>query len=334
MDEKYYLPNFDQEISTGIGTGFSVNVLASNRAISPMSQFLMWYPTTPESSESGRFLTESPRILPIQTNESHTLYYLHGMTGDRQWTDTDMVRFDFFDENNQFITNFSQQLNFNSPTGYTDTLTINAIPCGPVDIINLYSTIDFTDIAYYRVQLFSSLPTYRTESRFSECPVSEVFYFYVKQNCLPESTRVVFLNSRGGYDYYTFTAFRQDTKKVTRQEFDNRYYSTNLSSPDRDWGRTVKTFDQSVDREIVLESDYITVPTGNWLEELFMSPQVYIMKEDFISPIDRQDKIYKDLTPVQVLSTEVETITKKHRKLNKYRITLKVAQTYFSNKGF
>jgi hypothetical protein len=84
----------------------------------------------------------------------------------------------------------------------------------------------------------------------------------------------------------------------------------------------------------VLESDWLSVPMGNWLEQLFLSPQVYEMRPDFISPIDRQDKIYKDLRPVQVLSTEVETITKNHRKLNKYKITLKYATTYFTNKGF
>jgi hypothetical protein len=73
---------------------------------------------------------------------------------------------------------------------------------------------------------------------------------------------------------------------------------------------------------------------GNWLEQLFYSPQVYIMKPDYISQIDRQDKVYKDLRPVQVISTEVETITKKHRKLNKYRITLRAADSFFVNRGF
>lgn len=87
-------------------------------------------------------------------------------------------------------------------------------------------------------------------------------------------------------------------------------------------------------RIIVLDSDYINVPVANWLEGLFLSPQVYIMRDDFISPIDRQDKLYKDLRPVQILSTEVETITKKHRKLNKYRITFKSATTTFVNRGF
>jgi hypothetical protein len=65
-----------------------------------------------------------------------------------------------------------------------------------------------------------------------------------------------------------------------------------------------------------------------------MSPQVYEMRTDYISEIDRQDKVYKDLRPIQVISTEVETITKKHRKLNKYKITVKYADTYFPVKAF
>jgi hypothetical protein len=99
-------------------------------------------------------------------------------------------------------------------------------------------------------------------------------------------------------------------------------------------GRTIKTFATDVEQEIVLETDFISVAVGNWLEQMFYSPQVYIMKPDYISPIDRQDKVYKDLQPVQILSTEVQTITKKHQKLNKYKITMKVANNFFVNKGF
>ena len=153
-------------------------------------------------------------------------------------------------------------------------------------------------------------------------------------NCLPENTRLVWLNNRGGFDYYTFQSYKQETYKINAQSYDSRYYATDLASADRDFGRTVKTFATDVDQEIVLESDYINLPIGHWLEQLFYSPQVYIMKGDYISEIDVNDKIYKDLTPVQVASTEVDTITKKHKKLNKYRITLKTANNFFVNKGF
>lgn len=339
--DKYLLPNYDQEIGTVIGTGVTINTVDVYRRLSPMSQFLMDYPTVPEQSETARFLTDAPRIQYIQDTENYVLFYLNGQTGDRQVIEADYAVFEFYDENNNQIQYFDQQLNFAgtdyaSPTGYTDTLTIFSLPCGPVDINNTMATIDFSQVAYYRVQLFYSYPT-NSELRSivgPVGPVSEAFYFYLYDNCQPENTRVAWMNAKGGYDYFTFTTYRQDTKKIKSQTYDSRYYATDLQTPDRDFGRTVKTFATDVDREIVVESDYLTVQQGEWLQQLFYSPQVYEVKDDFISPMDRQDKIYKDLRPLQVLSTEVQTITKKHQKLNKYRITFKRADSFFVNKGF
>ena len=341
LDEKYILPNYDQTIGqvAELNGGYFATV-DSALNLAPISQFLMDGPSLPEASEVSRFLTDAPRIQTIQTDENYVLYYLNGMTGDRQYTQTDYVYFEFYDENNNRINYFWEPLNFSgtthgSTTGYTDNLTINALPCGPVDINNIFATIDFSAVAYYTVQLCYSWDI-GSGGRVNgpAGPISEIFYFYVNGNCKPENTRLVWLNNRGGYDYYTVTAYRQDTKKISRQTYDSRYYATNLASPDRSVGRTIKTFATDVEQEIVLETDFISVSVGQWLEQMFYSPQVYIMKPDYISPIDRQDKVYKDLNPVQVLSTEVETITKKHQKLNKYKITMKVANNFFVNKGF
>lgn len=340
-DEKYYLSNFDQEIGTVMGTGLTLNTIDINRRLSPMSQYMFDFPTVPEQSETARFLTDAPRIQYIQEGENYVLYYLNGQSGDRQVVEADYVVFEFYDANNNRITYFEQEINFSgttyqTPTGYTDTLKIFALPCGPVDIQNIFSSIAWSGVSYYTAQIYYSYPmgfSGRTANG-AVGPSSERFYFYLYDNCLPENTRVAFLNARGGYDYYTFQAFRQDTKKITRQTYDNRYYSTSQQSPDRNIGRTVKTFDTDVQREFVLESDYISVAYANWLEQLFMSPQVYEMLPDYISPIDEQNKVYKDLRPIQILSTEVETITKKHRKLNRYRITCKYADGYFVSKGF
>jgi hypothetical protein len=343
MQDKLILPNFDQELGTVIGTGLTINTVDRFRTYSPMSQYLMDYPTVPEMSDTARFLTDAPRVQYIQSDENYVLYYLNGQTGDRQVIEADFAVFEFYDENNVQIQYFEQELNFSgttyaSPTGYTDTLQIFALPCGPQDITNIFSVVDWEQVAYYRVQLFYSWPTDTpTNPRITfgpVGPVSEAFYFYVGDNCGPQDTRLVFLNARGGYDYYTFTSYRNDVKKISAQSYDSRYYSTDLAGPDRDFGRTIKTFATDVAREITLESDFLSVPMGNWLEQLFYSPQVYIMKSDYISQIDRQDKVYKDLRPVQVISTEVETITKKHRKLNKYRITLRAADSFFVNRGF
>jgi hypothetical protein len=306
-----------------------------------MSQYLLDYPTVPEMSETSRFLTDAPRIQYIQEEENYVLYYLNGQTGDRMVIESDFVVFSFYDENNNQVDYIEQEINFSgttyqSPTGYTNTLQPFAIPCGPKDITNIFATVDFSTVAYYTVQICYSVPTNSVLRQQINAvgPTSEIFYFYLYTNCAPENTRIAFLNARGGYDYFTFTSYRQDSKKISAQTYDSRYYSTDIQGPDIGIGRSVKTFATDVNQEIVLESPYLNVQQGNWLEQLFYSPQVYIMNEDFISPMDRQDKVYKDLTPVQVLSTDVQTITKKHQKLNKYRITLKTADTFFVNRGF
>jgi hypothetical protein len=340
--EKYFLPNFDQELGTVIGTGTTIPASLTRR-LSPMSHYLMDYPTVPEMSQTGRFLTDAPRIQYVQSDDNYVLYYINGQTGDREVIEADYAVIEYFDSNNTKLTGITNNIELNysgttyaSPTGYTDTTQIFALPCGPADLLNLYGQTKLYLATYYTVQLFYSYPT-NSESRNSVGPigpVSEQFYFYLYDNCQPENTRLAFLNARGGYDYFTFTSFRNDTKKISSQTYDSKYYSTDLAGPDRDYGRSVKTYATDLNQEIILESNFLSVPTGNWLEQLFYSPQVYIMKPDFISPMDSSTKYYKDLIPVQVLSTEVETITKKHRKLNKYRITLKTADSFFVNRGF
>jgi hypothetical protein len=342
FDNNFILPNFDQEVGTNIGTGFTTNVLNIYNELSPIGQYLMDYPTVPEQSETARFLTSAPRIQYIQSDENYVLWYLNGQSGDRQVIEADFAVYEFYNASNNLIQRYTQELNkigtaYASPTAYTDNLKRFALPCGPVDIQNLFSGVTWSDnIAYYRVQLFYGLPTFNA-ARLSTGPigpVSEGFWFYLYDNCLPENTRVVWLNEEGGYDYYTFQSYRQDTKKIERRNYDSRYYATNLASPDRNIGRSNKTFDTNVTQEITLETNYLSIPQSNWIENMFLSPQVYIMKGDYISTIDRQNKIYKDLRPVQVTSTAVDTLNKKHNKLRKFKITLKTADSFFVNKGF
>ena len=342
FDNNFILQNFDQEVGTIIGTGFTGNTLSIYNRLSPVSQYLMDYPTVPEQSETGRFLTDAPRIQYIQDDENYVLWYLNGQTGDRQVIESGFAVIQFYSGANTLLHTVTQDLRlqgtvYQSPSDFTDTLKRFALPCGPVDIKNLYySGVNWNNIAYYRVQICYGLPTWDT-NRLAVGPIgpiSEIFYFYLYNNCLPENTRICWLNAQGGYDYFTFQSFRQDTKKIQTTSYDNRYYATNIQSPDRNVGRSNKTFDTNVTQEITIDTDYLSVAQSQWLEQLFISPQVYIMDNDYISPIDRPNKIYKDLKPVQIISTSVDTMTKKHSKLNKYRLTLKTADNYFVAKGF
>mgnify|MGYP000889032658 FL=1 len=159
--DKYYLPNFDQEIGTTIGTGITITSDIYRR-LSPMSTYMMDYPTLPEQSETSRFLTDAPRIQYIQADENYVLWYLNGQSGDRQVIEADFAKIDLYNSSNTKITGYTQDLNFSgttyaSPTGYTDTLQPFSLPCGPADIQNLFLTgQSFSNVAYYTVQLFYS----------------------------------------------------------------------------------------------------------------------------------------------------------------------------------
>ena len=166
-DDKFIRPNFDQEIGTTIGAGLTTAGTDLYRRLSPMSTYLMDYPTVPETSETARFLSYAPRIQYIQSDENYVLWYLNGQTGDRQVIEANYAVFRFYDGNNtELVVNGYKQVPLNisgttyaSPTGYTDNLQPFALPCGPVDISNLFVAQVWDNVAYYTVQLFYSYPT-------------------------------------------------------------------------------------------------------------------------------------------------------------------------------
>ena len=110
FDNNFILQNFDQEIGTIIGTGFTADTISLYNRVSPVSQYLMDYPTVPEQSETARFLTSSPRIQYIQSSENYVLWYLNGQTGDRMVIEASFATFEFYNGSNTLIHTFNQDL--------------------------------------------------------------------------------------------------------------------------------------------------------------------------------------------------------------------------------
>lgn len=328
LQENYLLPNVNQQVGTVIENG-QIPTLDTMRNLSRMSQYFMSTPTVPEMSDQARFLTDSPRILFLNKNENHSLSFIYGTSGDKQVSETEYAHFMFFNELNEPMYDFYVDLRLGIDN---DQLKVNKLPCGPEDIRYIYANQiqNFDDIYYYTVQIITSQNNDRT---IIGGPTSEIFYFYINENCSRESTRLCFLNDRGGYDYYTFRSYRSDRKDISRSTYNNRFYSSRIESVDRNVGRFSKVFDTEVTREVTLETDYLTTQEGNWLEQLYYSPQVYEIKGNYISPIDRQDKVYVDIVPMEIVSRDVMTINRNNQKLVKYRITLKYADMYFNNRG-
>lgn len=109
---------------------------------------------------------------------------------------------------------------------------------------------------------------------------SEIFRFNVKCDCERWTPyRFVWLNRLGGFDAYTFRLKSTETITSERKEY-TKFLS--YLQPDNtfgynkgDRGRTVYNTDSIVTYNVI--STWHSEETHKWLEELFTSPEVYLI---------------------------------------------------------
>lgn len=117
---------------------------------------------------------------------------------------------------------------------------------------------------------------------------SEVFRFNVNCDCERYTPyRFAWLNRLGGFDTYTFRLKSTRTITSDRQEFTK--YLSYLNTDDAfgyklgDRGR--KVFDNQVVEVFTVVSVWQSEAEHQWLEELFTSPSVYLIKTDTLGEI-------------------------------------------------
>lgn len=151
---------------------------------------------------------------------------------------------------------------------------------GPYNINNkVSSTIINNDIYAYSVQL---------KERSTGVPKSVVYYYSITDNILSNTcsrykpVRFMWLNPLGGYDYYTATLLSRDTIAITTDTF-QKTLNYNYQVGDR--GITV--INKNAVQTSVINTDWMTESVNNWLNEMFLSTEVYTMDPDtgILTPI-------------------------------------------------
>ena len=108
--------------------------------------------------------------------------------------------------------------------------------------------------------------------------VSKELYFNIDTECRYETRRVEFLNSLGGFDNFNFT-------KVSRrsEEIERKFYKQNADNLDSGGTITYSLADRQKVQyytkskpKMKLTSDWVDVPTFNWLLEMLESPEIYL----------------------------------------------------------
>lgn len=272
-------------------------------------------------------LTDAPAIQYIADNEYHTLPFLNGWFTNGS-TGADRIQITITDSSGATT---NGQIEFagtyaNGYNGTGDSALVDAdkqLNYAGVGIANMKGYNEFavgvvppSDWVSYEVFFRSGLSimskTYKFIRRDADCKGFE-------------KIRLTWLNKYGAWDYYTFTKKNIRSTNITRAEYSKVKGNWNGSTFGKngfDRGRGV--LNTNATEKISLNSDWFsTDEEAAWLEQLFISPEVYILEGYDASDTGVDGAEYgKYLTPVVVTSKNYDRYTRANDKVAQYELDI------------
>jgi hypothetical protein len=164
---------------------------------------------------------------------------------------------------------------------------------------------------------------------FGDNVVSDTYNFYKQdEDCKEyETIRLTWLNKFGVWDYYNFTKKSIRTFNTKRKSF-TQITGTWNESKFRLNGHSggKKTYNSSISEKIKLNTDYITEAEAIWLEELFISNDVYILEQSS-SDISNEGYMRKYIKPATITNSTHTRKTKANDKLIQYTFEVETTKT-------
>jgi restriction endonuclease S subunit len=151
-------------------------------------------------------------------------------------------------------------------------------------------------------------------------PVSEVFTFNIEPICSRAGENVqrqlMFKNRYGHYDYYTFTAGKDEGLDIERQTYKKWSVDWGSANPTKEYysrGTTDATV--SITETHIINTGFLNQPDFMYLEELFTSNEVYEIQRD------------GNLRPINIVNTEFLRKNKGNRTI----VNLELTYVYSNN---
>ena len=272
----------------------------------------------------AKFLTNCPTTIDIGTNDYHTLAFFSdyaldfkvgGATADSQIEDI-VIR--FFPELNASGTQLSLSIIDNTPANGGKRSFVNEannklifFGCGTANLKN-YTTIP------------ANTKSYRIAVRDSDANLISQNYIFniIDDDCKGfEKIRLTWLNRLGAWDYYSFTKRNVrtvETQRTSYKQISGLYNESVFMTHGYKGGQ--KTFYTNAKERVTLNTDFVTESTATWLEELFTSPEVYIINE--FSTDGSEGYINKYVQPVTITSSTYTKQTRANDNLLQYTIEI------------
>lgn len=313
-------------LSTDVNFNFFNSVLQHNAGYSTedFSDYLL-------TGGTKKFLTKFPNNFgtigqKIQLGQYHTLAFLNG----KHYLNSEVTRIriqtkDINDTNlaTQYVSNTT--LNGGAPFGSAITATVNGgdntnegllyFGCGTAQLTQL--GVSLTNVAYYTIRALNVNTgvsnTYRFDIQDADCKGFETI-------------RLAFLNSLGAWDYYNFTKKSvrktQINKTAIKQNYGTIPYQATTVAGDifnfdyynqGTYDGGTRAFNVNAIETIEANTDFIREEEADVLEELFLSPDVYMQTGTTFEPVVINETEYiKQTTANDMLKQYIITIEKGH----------------------
>ena len=147
--------------------------------------------------------------------------------------------------------------------------------------------------------------------------ISETFQFNIEDDCdVWNNKQIIWKNRYGTYDYYKFQKRKSEGLNIERQTYQQIPVSWGSSNPQKTQiSRGVTDFNVSINESHVVNTGFVNQATMVWLEEVYTSPDVYLIETD------------GTLFPINITSTEYIRKNRGNREL----INLELTYTYSNN---
>lgn len=257
----------------------------------------------------------------------------------------------FLDGQNDYFTNNTSRMIVRGSLDKHQNYTYSAFTSNSSTLVNNYDiwkqgvfympwnvTQSGTNIIPRNSEKLCFYLTSGTNMNFS-ARTSEILEFYMQEpDCINEPVHLLFLNARGMWDTYTFgkksTKTYQIERKSYRQEpsLNKQFYSRGA------WQRGTNIYDQDATYQMTCMSWFMDDNDTKIVEEIFLSPEVYMIKgttttvdpcvdtnvNDCQSCLE-EIRQYQYLIPVVVDNKELVKFQRQYQKVFQYTFTLKYA---------
>jgi hypothetical protein len=154
--------------------------------------------------------------------------------------------------------------------------------------------------------------------------VSEIVqYKMMDEECFNDPVNFLFINKNGVWDTFTFTKKSQYAKTPNKKIFGQNKTLNSTIWNMQSYDSSETTYYGDAIEFMSVASNFVRQNDVDIIEELIMSPTIYIIKDDW-TPQNNQPLIYPYLIPIQVLNKEVKKYQEKYDRVFQYQLEIKL----------